>query len=67
MTSVDRKASYSGDGNVRGGSAGLRSRYAGTRNSRSRRGDSVALVARERDARASVCVPREVDVKFSHD
>lgn len=32
--------------------------YAGTRNSRSRRGDSVAFVAREREARDSVYIVR---------
>lgn len=56
MTRVDRSVSYKGDGNVSGSVAvGCCSVYAGTKNSRSRRGDSVAFVAREREARDNVC------------
>jgi len=43
------------DGNVSGKAPGCSSAYAGRRNSRSRRGDSVLFVASERDASASVC------------
>ena len=53
-----RRVSYNGEGNVSGGFVGFRSDHEGRRNSRSRRGDSVALVAREREARTSVCGPR---------
>lgn len=56
MTRVERSVSYKGDGNVSGSAAvGCCNVYAGTKNSRSRRGDSVAFVARDREASDNVC------------